>query len=76
MKEVHEIFDFVRLEDVSESGHRGTTIVNLMLDLLFAQAFADGAQIWPEFPAAAICAVAMLTSLFMKECGSGFLVFA
>jgi hypothetical protein len=34
MKEVHEIFDFVGLENVSEGGHRSATIVNLMLDFL------------------------------------------
>jgi hypothetical protein len=76
VKEVNEIFNFLRLENVSEGGHRRTAIVNLMLDFLFAQAFADGAQVWPKFPAASICAMAMFTSLFMKERGSGFLAFA
>jgi hypothetical protein len=42
---------------------------------LLAQAFADGAQIWPEFPAAAVCAMAMLAPLFVKERGSGLLAF-
>jgi hypothetical protein len=36
MKEVNEIFDLVRLKDVSESRHSRATIVNLMLDFLFA----------------------------------------
>jgi hypothetical protein len=75
VKEVNEIFDFVRLENVSEGGHRRTAIVDLMLDFWLAQAFADGAQVWPKFPAASICAMAMFTSLFMKERGSGFLAF-
>jgi hypothetical protein len=75
VKEVHEIFDFIRLENVSEGGHRCTTLVNLMLDFLFAEAFADGTQIWPEFPASAVGAMAMLTSLFMKERGSRLLAF-
>jgi hypothetical protein len=43
VKEVHEIFDFVGLENISEGGHGGTTLVNLMLDFLLAQALADGA---------------------------------
>jgi hypothetical protein len=43
VKEVDQIFDLVRLEDVSESGHRSTAIVDLMFDLLFLQALADGA---------------------------------
>ena len=47
MKEVNEIFYLVGLEDISEGGHRRATVVDLMLDFLFAEAFADGAQIWP-----------------------------
>jgi hypothetical protein len=66
MKEIHEIFDFVGLENVSEGGHGSTTIVDLMLDFLLAQAFSDGAQIWPKISATPIWAVAMLTSLFVK----------
>ena len=73
MKEVHEIFDLVGLENISERGHRRATLVNLMLDFFLAQAFADSAQIRPEFSAASICAMAMLTSLFVKERGSGLL---
>ena len=75
MKEVNEIFNLVGLENISEGRHRRATLVNLMLDFLFAEAFADCAQIWPEFPAAAVCAMAMLASLFVKERGSGLLAF-
>jgi hypothetical protein len=75
MKEVNEILDFIRLEHVSKSGHGSTAIVNLKLYLLFAQAFPDGAQIRPKVPAAAICTMAVLTSLFMKERGSGLFAF-
>jgi hypothetical protein len=76
VKEVHQIFDLVRLESVSESGHSSATIVNLMLNLLLVQAFADGAQVWAQVAAASICTVAVLTSLFMKERGSGVLALA
>jgi hypothetical protein len=75
VKEVNKIFDLVGVENISEGGHGGTALVNLMLDFLLAEAFADGAQIWPEFPAAAVCAMAMLASLFVKERGSGLLAF-
>jgi len=70
VEEVDEVFDLVRLENVSESGHGGATIVDLMFDLLFLQAFADGAQVRPQVAAATIYAMAVLTSLFVKECGS------
>jgi hypothetical protein len=67
--------DLVGLENISEGGHRRATLVNLMLDFLFAEAFANGAQIWPEFPASAVWAMAMFASLFVKERGSGLLAF-
>jgi hypothetical protein len=35
VKEVHQIFDLVRLENISESGHSSTAIVDLMFDPLF-----------------------------------------
>jgi hypothetical protein len=76
VKEVHQIFDLVRLENISESGHGSTAIVNLMFDLLFFQAFPDSAQVRPKVSAVAIYAMAMLTPLFMKERGSGVLTFA
>jgi len=75
MKEVHEILDFIRLEHVSKGGHGSTTIVNLKLYFLLAQAFPYGTQIRPKVPAAAICTMAVLTSLFMKERGSGLFAF-
>lgn len=75
VKEINEIFDLIGLENISEGGHGGTALENLMLDFLFAQAFADSAQIWPEFPASAVGAMAMLASLFVKERGSGLLAF-
>ena len=71
MKEVHEIFDFVGLKNISEGGHGCAAIVNLMLDFFFVQAFADSTQIRAQVSAAAVGPVAVLTSLFMKECGSG-----
>jgi hypothetical protein len=36
VKEVHEIFDLVGLENVSEGGHGSTAIVNLMFNFLLA----------------------------------------
>jgi hypothetical protein len=45
VKEVDEVLDLVRLEDIAEGRHGGAAIVNLMLDLLLVQAFADSAQI-------------------------------
>jgi hypothetical protein len=50
--------------------------VNLMLNLLFFSPLTDGTQVWSEISAAAIHAVAMLTSLLMKERGSGLLAVA
>jgi hypothetical protein len=76
VKEVDQVLDLVRLEDIAEGGHGSAAIVNLMLDLLLLQAFADGAQIRPKLAAAAIYAVAMLTPLFMKEGGSSVLALA
>jgi hypothetical protein len=67
VKEVDQIFDLVRLENVSERGHGGAAIIDLTFDLLFLQALADGAQIWPKVAAVAVYAMAMLTPLFMKE---------
>jgi hypothetical protein len=75
VNKINEIFDLVGLENISEGRHRRTTLVNLMLDFLFAEAFADGAQIRPEFPASAVCAMAMLTPLFVKESGSRLFAF-
>jgi hypothetical protein len=76
VKEVHEIFDLVRLENISEGGHGGTTLVYLMLDFLLAQAFPYGTQIGPEVATSAVGPVAMLTPLLMKERGSGLLAVA
>jgi hypothetical protein len=73
MQEVDEILDFVRLENVAEGWHRGATILNLMLDLLFAQAFTNSAQIRSKVSSPAIYAMAVLTSLFMKEGSSRLL---
>jgi hypothetical protein len=76
VKEVDQVFDLVWLENVAESRHSSSTVVNLMLDPLFVEAFADGTKIWSTFTAAAICAMAVLTPLFMKERGSGVLTLA
>jgi hypothetical protein len=46
MKEVDEVLDLVRLKNIAKGGHGSAAIVNLMLDLLLVQAFADGAQVW------------------------------
>jgi hypothetical protein len=46
VKEVDEVLDLVRLKNIAEGGHGSAAIVNLMLDLLLVQAFADGAQVW------------------------------
>jgi hypothetical protein len=73
MKEVDEVLDLVRLKNIAEGGHGSAAIVNLMLDLLLVQAFADGAEVWAQVAATAICTVAVLTSFFMKERGSGVL---
>jgi len=35
VKEVNQIFDLVRLENISKGGHSSATVVNLMFDLLF-----------------------------------------
>ena len=35
MEEVDQIFDLIWLKNISESGHSGPAIVDLMLDLLF-----------------------------------------
>jgi hypothetical protein len=75
VKEVNEIFDLIGLENIPEGGHGGTALVNLMLDFFFAEAFADSAQIWSEFPASAVWAMAMFAPLFMKERGAGLLAF-
>jgi hypothetical protein len=35
MKEVHQIFDLIRLENISEGRHRSATTANLTLDPFF-----------------------------------------
>jgi hypothetical protein len=45
VKEVDEVFDLVRLEDIAEGGHGGAAVLDLMLDFHFAKAFADGAEV-------------------------------
>jgi hypothetical protein len=76
VEKVHEVFDLVRLKNISEGGHGRATIVNLMLDLLLLQAFSDGAEVWSQVPSTAIYAVTMLASLFVEECRPGVLTFA
>jgi len=76
MEEVHQVLDLVRLENISERRHSGATVVDLMLDLLLTKTLADSTEVWPEIPAQAIYAMAMLTSLFMKEDSSRRLTFA
>jgi hypothetical protein len=76
MEKVHQIFDFVLLENISERRHRSAAIVNLMLNFLLTKAFTNGAQIRAESPAAAIYAMAMLTTFLMKERGTGLFTFA
>jgi hypothetical protein len=76
MEKVHQIFDFGRLENISERRHRCAAIVNLMLDFLLAEPLADGAQIRSKIPTSAIYAMAMLTTFLMKERGSRLFAFA
>jgi hypothetical protein len=76
MEEVHQVFDLVRLENISERRHSGATVVDLMLDLLLFKTLTDSTEIWPEIPAQAIHAMTMLTSLFMKEDSSRHLTLA
>ena len=45
MKEVDEVFDLVRLENIAEGGHGGAAVLDLMFDFLFAETFADGAEV-------------------------------
>jgi hypothetical protein len=71
VEEVHQIFDLVRLESISEGRHCGTAIVDLMLDLLFLQTLTDCTQIRAKLSAPAIYAVTMLTPLLVKESSSG-----
>jgi hypothetical protein len=71
VKEVDEVFDLVRLENVAEGRHGGPTVLDLMLDFFFAQAFAYGAEVRAFLPTAAIYAVAVLAALFVEERGSG-----
>jgi hypothetical protein len=76
VEKVHQIFDFVRLENISERGHRSAAIVNLVLDLLLAEPLTNGAQIRSKMPASAIYAMAMLTTSLVKERGSRLFTFA
>ncbi len=76
MEKVHQIFDFVRLENVSERRHRSAAIVNLMLDFLLPEAFTNSAQVRSKIAAAPIYAVAMLTTSLMEESGSRLFAFA
>jgi hypothetical protein len=71
VKEVDEVFDLVGLENVAEGRHGGAAVLDLMLDFLFAEAFADSAEVRTKLAAAAICAVAVFAALFVEECGSG-----
>jgi len=45
VKEVDKVFDLIGLEDVAEGGHGGAAVLDLMLDFLFVEAFADGAEV-------------------------------
>jgi hypothetical protein len=46
VKEVNEVFDLVRLENVAKSRHGGAAVLDLMLDFFFVEAFADDAEVW------------------------------
>ena len=74
MKVVDEVLDFIGLKNLSEGRHRSTAIMNLMFNLLFVSPLADGAQIWSEFSAASVHAMAMLTPFFVKEHRTRFLI--
>lgn len=67
VEKVHQILDLIRLKNASKGRHRSAAVVNLMFDLLFAPAFAYNAQIRAAASASAICAVAVLTPLLVKQ---------
>jgi hypothetical protein len=67
VEEIHQIFNLVRLESISEGRHGSPAVVDLMLDLLFLQVLTDGAQIRAKLTASAIYAVTMLTPLLVKD---------
>jgi hypothetical protein len=71
VKEVDEVFDLVRLENVAEGGHGAASVLDLMLDFLFVEAFADGAEVRAQLAAATIYSVTVLAALFVEERGSG-----
>jgi hypothetical protein len=75
VKEVDEVLDLVGLENVTESRHGSAAVLNLMLDLFFAEALADEAEVWAQLAAAAIYPVAVLAALFVEERGSGVFIF-
>jgi hypothetical protein len=70
VKEVDQILDLVRLENIAKGWHGSAAIVYLMLDLLLFQTFTNGTQIRPQVATSAICTVAVLTPPFVKERGS------
>jgi hypothetical protein len=67
MQEIYQVFDLVRLKNISEGRHSRAAIMDLMFDLLFLQALSYSTQIRPEIPTAAIHTVAVLTPLLVKE---------
>jgi hypothetical protein len=76
VQKVHQIFDLVRLKNISESRHSRTTIVDLVFDLLLLQTFSNSAQIRPKISTTAIDTVAVLTPLLVKERCTGLFTVA
>jgi hypothetical protein len=73
-KELHQILDLIGLKNVSKSGHRSATVVNLMLDLLLVPPFAYEAEIRTAVAAAAICAVTVFAPPLVKQNGSSLFI--
>jgi hypothetical protein len=67
MKIFDEIFDLVRLKDISKRGHSSAAIMNLMLNLCFAKALPHSTQTRPKLSSPAVHSVTMLATLLVKE---------
>jgi len=60
-------FNLIGLEDIAKGGHASTAVVDLVLDLRFIPALADGAEIGAQIPTVAVDAVAVFAASFVKE---------
>jgi hypothetical protein len=73
MQKRNQIFDLIRLQNISEGGHAGPALMNLMFNLLFLQPLADRAQVRAKLPAASIHPMTVLASLLMEQRSARFL---